>query len=710
MPEEDKNNENLPEELQKILLELVKKYEEEDSWVRKQQVKLWKKNDEFWHGIQFIFWSESRQDWISPVETRWFETEEGREEAQGPFYDFVINIYRAHGESIIAALSAEIPSVRFPPDDAEDEDDIQTAKTFSKISDLIDRHNQVKQLLLQALLMLWNFGSVFAYHAPKADKNFGKIMVPNYKKSLSCETCGITKPADETDDIEGMPCPTCGQPMQSTIAIDSFDESPKSRVLIDIFGPLHVKVPYYARNQKECGYLIFSLDQPLAFLKNLYPHVADKIERENNNLDSYERLARTPSSFSSMNREEDNRNLFPLKRVWLRPWVFDGLRKDQEEARKKLQKLFPNGVYCCFVGNTYVESRDEDADKYWTIGKAGLSQYIHADALGQPLISPQEMRNVLVNLTLETIEQGIPTQYADTEVLNFEVYSKHEARPGMTMPIKRKPGERAGDAFYEGSRASLSKEVPGFGNQLDKDAQFVVGSFPSIYGGPGEGKSRTAAEYNMSRQMALQRLSITWSLFVLWFAKMKEKCVHLYVENLVQDERFVQMENDNYVNVWIRKSELDGHVGEVEPEGAETFPVSTAQKQQLLLKLIEFNNEFLNAAIFDSQNRNEIADVLSFPELHIPGEDQRLKQMREIKDMMKGEQVQVEPEVDDNQIHAETCKFFLCDTVGMDLKRTNPQAYAMIVQHLTQHMQILTQQTMQAHGATAPGEAPGGVQ
>src|ERR1035441_9752080 len=147
-PKEDKdpNGHNLPKNLQECLKLLIDKYEKEDSWVRKQQLKLWKKNEEFWHGIQFVFWSESSQDWISPSVYNWFNQEEGREGAEGPFYDFVINIYKAHGEAIIAALSAQVPTVRFPPDDAEDDDDLLTSKTYAKIADLIQRHNQVKEI------------------------------------------------------------------------------------------------------------------------------------------------------------------------------------------------------------------------------------------------------------------------------------------------------------------------------------------------------------------------------------------------------------------------------------------------------------------------------------------------------------------------------------------------------------------------------------
>ncbi len=476
-----------------------------------------------------------------------------------------------------------------------------------------------------------------------------------------------------------------------------------------------MKVPYHQRysfqGNTEGAYIICGLDQPKAFLQSVFPHIADKIEETYSETAQYERMARSPSAFSSFSRVDENRDLRTLKRVWLKPWVFDGLKEEQEEEKKQLKKLFPDGCYVALVGNNdvYAESRNEDGDEYWTIGMPGLAQYIHADPMGQPLISVQELRNVHINLQEQTIEQAIPTGFADSEVLNFEVYSRHESSPGMIFPVTRKPGENISDAFYETSRASVSKELPAFTKQLDQDAQFSVGSFPSIYGGASEGKSRTASEYNQSRQMALQRLTITWSFVVFWWCKMMEKCVRMFIKNMVEDEHFATRDksSDNYINIWIRRSELNGHVGEVEVEGSESFPVSTPQKQQLLLQLLQLGNQFIETALFDPENRKEIADVLSYPNLYIPGEDQRIKQAREIQVMIKtGQVTPPEPEIDDDEIHITTTKIFLVGEHGMDLKTTNPQVYEAIKQHLILHQQSLQQKTAGNFEETKPGEAP----
>ena len=746
MAKSDPNLTKLDDDLIKALEYLRDQFEKEDSWIRKSQIKTWKKNDEFWHGIQYIFWSESKQDWISPVESRWFEQEEGREESEGPFYDFVLNIYRAHGDSIIAAMGSQVPAVRFPPDDADDADDVLTSKVYNKIVDLIQRHNHAKILLFRALQLLWTQGIVFAYHCPETDKKYGTSKIPRYKSALTCPNCQETKvsqehldensikpPADDDDDDDKIEdndptkkpeedttesgeeaqdgsspllgqgqetCPTCSSPLEKTTILDGYDEAAKSRVIVELFGGLEVKVPFYSKEQKDFGYLMWNKDQPLALLKAKYSHVADKIQQDDSEAAQYEKLARTPSSYSSYSRIDENWNQRTLTRIWFRPWQFEGLPDSMEKEKAKLKNLFTKGCYCAFIGKVYVEARDEDMDEYWTVGKSGVSQYIHADPYGQALIPVQEMTNVLANLTLETIEQGIPSTYADTEVLNFDVFSRSENRPGTVYPVKPKPGQRIADAFFEGGRATLSKEVPMFADRLDKLGQFLVGDFPSLFGGPGEGKSRTASEYSQSRQMALQRLTVAWAFFCEWWSQVQDKSVHMFVKNMIDDEHYTVpgIGKDDYKSVWIKRAELTGHVGEVEVEGAESFPVSLPQKQALFMKLIEMQNEFLNSAIFDITNRDKVRELLGFSDFNIPGEEQQVKQVREIQEMLTSRQfIPIDPDVDDDGIHVAVVTHWLAD-LGPDIKATDPEGYQFILLHKqmhTQHQEQVNMQNMQ---------------
>ena len=708
----------LDEELQGSLKDIVTLCEKEDDEIRKAQVRMWKKNEEFWHGVQYLFWSERDETWVSPLDVTWRSqfTEEELHEL-GPFYDYVVDIFKAHGESIISALSAQIPSLRFIPDDADDQADVITAKTYSKIADLVCRHNKAKLVYMRALFYQYINGIVFAYVYKDTDPRYGTREVPQYSTEtrrvdyLTCSNCGYVRDANEQQ------CPQCGAaeadytpqfeevPVQTgTVAV------PKTRVKIDVFGGLNVKVPYYARRQEDCNYLILSTDQPKSLVQSVFPDKADKIEAEH--ISNMERFARSQYSYES-GSEPEQKHLVTVIKAWLRPSEF--WREKDEAKRKKLQQKFPKGCRVTLVGKNkvFISAEDEDLDDRWVIGQAGLSTYIHSDPICRPLVPIQELRNQLVNLTMDTIEHGIPATFADKEVLDFDAYGKFEAAPGFIFPVKMRGNRPVSEHFFTEPKATFPREVPGFIRNLDQDAQFATGSFPSIYGGPSEGKSRTYSEYAASRQMALQRLSICNMLTTDWWMRTMELAVRTFADLVIDDERYVEFDSGSYVNVWIRRSELSGKVGGVEPETSDAFPVSLVQKRDLIMRLIELNNQYLNTALYSPDNVSILADVLALTDLKLPGEDQRVKQVIEINDLRKEGPVDEitptvlpEPEVDDDAVHIEVLRNFLVSSAGLDLKRTNPPGYANCVAHLRLHLQSLQLKSIQQFGGSPPGVEP----
>lgn len=688
------NNVKLPEELQKALISLVQKYEKEDQDARQKQLRQWKKNDLFWHGIQHIFWSETENDWRNPSEAGL--ATDAFDEEDIPFYDFVINIYKAHGESVIAALSAQVPTVRFPPDDPDNEDDRLASKTYNKIADLIARHNNAKLIMLQALFILWNQGLIASYCCPKTSSKYGQVSVPKLGEVNACPECGQV-PEDE----KATACPTCMDemgmpvPLQARESVVGVEEHDKTRILLEQFGPVNVKIKRRACKQDDLPYLLLMYEQPLGKMRAMYPEIAEKIGRSQE--DTQEKEARDP--FDGGSSCDD----VVMKRAWLRPWTLEELTEDHRDSKEALQKLFPEGIYVCLIGENYAESRNEDLDDFWQVGKAGLSRFIHSDPLGQPLIPIQELRNLHTNLTEETVEHSIPSGFADPEVLDFDAYKKEEVRPGTMFPAAVKAGERLADKFFETGKASLSREVEVFAERLDSDGQFVVGSFPSIYGGPSETGSRTASEYTQSRQNALQRLSNTWFLLVDWWAHLMEKAVKRYIDNMVGDERYTVPEGKGYKSVYISlMAAKNGKVGEVEPEGSDRFPITLAQQQDLIIKILEMQNEDFNTALTDPQNRKMIADTFGFTRLFIPGEDQRSKQAREIQEIIKGELVEVEPDIDEHEIHMSELRSFLVSDVGLDLRKGDPEAYMRLKAHLEQHKMLAMEQMISE--AQAPPE------
>jgi len=717
MPEE------LKKELQDELKSLVDTLQRECKSTRSQQTKLWKKCENFWHGIQYIYWDDDTQEWVSPSGSNLSLTNIDDEMgSDATFYDYVINIYKPHGESIISALSAQIPVVTFPPDDAEDNEDIQTSKTYTKIAVLLQKHNNAKLMLLEILFRFFNQGGCIAYCYKDKNKKYGTHKVPKYstrkEDKFDCPNCGsdvssIVKNFEGGDDSPEVSCPNCSQPIQPEFLqgreedipfIKEYVDEPKSRLRIDLYGPINAQYPTYAINQDGCGYIILQTDHHSAMLKEIYPDIADKIG-ERSRTDS-ERSIRGPSYFGERDSSnEDMKDLVTLKRVWLRPWQLNQIT--DKDHREELRELYPDGIKVTWCGDTFAEAVNEDIDEHIVIGKAGLSSHIHADPLGKPLLSNNEIRNILLNITLDTIEHAIPSTFADSEVVNLVAYQAETVRPGSIYPCKTKPGKSIAEAFYTEPRSTLGREVSPFGQLLDQDAQFTVGDFPSIYGGPMSKNRTTATEYNKSQQAALQRLGNAWVMLLSFWQKIFDMSVRLFVKTMVDDEKYTQKQADgSYINVWIRRSMLQGKVGEVEPETNENFPMSSSQKQQLILQLLQLNNDLVNAAMSDPNNAEILTDALSLSDFKIPGEVQRFKQAREIQDLSLGEPVQgqdgnltpsvpIDPDVDDHMIHKEVLVSYLCDTPGLDLQKSNPKGYMNCIAHLRAHAQVQEQQAQQ---------------
>src|SRR5205823_6908645 len=131
--------------------------------IRSDQIRMWKRNDEYWSGNQFIFFNETIGDWdsvtSSGVRSGSFDLGSEERDSSGPLYDYVFNIYKAHGESIVAALTQSAPRIEFFPDDADSADDISSARSKTDIGVLIQRHNNVKQILMEIAQTLYNQGS-----------------------------------------------------------------------------------------------------------------------------------------------------------------------------------------------------------------------------------------------------------------------------------------------------------------------------------------------------------------------------------------------------------------------------------------------------------------------------------------------------------------------------------------------------------------------
>lgn len=684
---------NLPDELQKELMGILKKIETRDQSVRDRQLRLVKELELYWKNIHNIFWDSSAKDFRNI-------SDQNIEEDLDTYYaDKVVNIYRAHGESIIAALTQDLPQTIFTPDDAENQDDIRASDAWTRVSELIAREQKAILLAIRALYLMYNSGTIAGYIYSKAVEENGTYKVPQYSKTIQytdfhiCPICAydltseIRQTAEETVPGPTL-CPSCGQevfPLVDTDeeeipVISGYRYEPKPRPVIEIYGMANVRIPHFIRTQKECGYLILETESDKEYAKD----VANKDIGASSNTYESGRWARLDADFDWEHANE----ITSWRRVWFRPWQFQ--MATNEETTKKLKKLFPNGCYFLMMNDMFIECDNESMDEHWVISQSPLSNHIHAEPLGLPIKAVQDMRSELIILQLQAMEYGIPETFADPQVLDFNSYNKTEARPGQVYQVKQAPtGRPLESAFATLKTAVYPREAEEFKKALDADGQFVLGDFPSIYGGAQTAGSKTYAEYSASQARALQRLSISWKIFSVFWAGVTEKATRIFINEMREDEKFVKKSGNSWVNIWIRRSDLLGKIGSVEPEPNAGFPMSFAQKKDALIKLMELKDPAVVAVITHPENAGTVSRYMGFPELYIPGEDDRNKQLNEIQEMLEGIQVEVDPDLDNHQIEYSACIAWMNSPYGQDTKLTNLAGFNLVKEHARVHRQIL---------------------
>lgn len=748
------------DEICALLKTVALHFNNEDRATRERQIRQWRRLKLYWNNFSNIYWSETAQDY------RIFGQDTNSVDDNQNYYDKPINMFKAFLETIIAALSVQIPAIECVPDDADNPLDVATAKAGDKISELVYKHNDVIFLWLHALYIYCTEGMIACYNYSKSDEEYGTVKKGKFKDeeedAYVCPQCGSKIPDEvaqannvqseqpEESDLQNQSenqsenqqepppqqqpeCLSCGASVDPNIQksklkvrkLVGVTDEPKSRVCLEVYGGLYVKVANYAKTQDGTPYLNFSHETHYANALECYPKLRDKIPHggwSNTGVnDPYEQYGRLNTQYRGEYPEEN----VTVMSCWLRPAAFNIL---PEEDYKRLKKKFPDGAKFVMVNDVPAEYENEALDDHWTLTQNPTSDYLNHDPLGELLTNVQDIISDLISLTLQTIEHGIAQTWVDPSVVNLNAQRQIEAMPGTLTATKPVAGSKnISDAFHTSQTASLSPEVFNFFRIVQELGQFVSGALPSLFGGnQTAGSSRTASEYAMSKGMAMQRLQTPYRMLTIWWKKIFSKVIPMYMDNMIDDERAV-IKNDSgkFVNVFLRKAEMGGSIGSIELEPSDKLPITDEQQADMIMQLMNLNNQEVISALMDPANLNYIAKVIKIPGFHVPGEDDREKQNEEIDELLDSvpippdpqsiqlyqqaktsgipgaveptemPSVDVDPDVDNHQIEATICKEWAISAAGRLAKKENPNGYKNVLLHMKAHLAIVQQQ-MQA--------------
>lgn len=531
------------------------------------------------------------------------------------------NIYLAFADTINAALSAGLPSVRFEADDPTNPADIAAAENSEGARKLIERGNDMIVIQEDVDRFLFTDGRACIYTRYVIDgQRFGYEHEPEMDDELSY------LPALE------------GEKAQEGEIVGSKGR-PRGQEVIEAFGAIEVKVPMQANDIHGCDYLRLSREFDITRMKTKYPDHAEQIVpmKSPTAESEYERLARTSIMMgmrpSNMTNDAMTYNVTESL-TWIRPSFFR--EESDKDLREWLYANFPKGAMIAQCGTELCEARNESLDDHWTIIHARPGDGMHRPGNGTPLIPLQEKLNDCMDLVHESFMHLIPITWIDAEGIDAQALNEMQRSPGQYRKLKRKPDKELAANFYTEQQIQIAEGLLVYLEKLFGEfAQFLVGAFPALFGG-NTGSNDTASGIQSQRDQALGRVGLTWRAIRAGYARIMRQAVQCAAE-FRNSPMSGEVPGAGGVKdrISIDPDDLKGNI-RCFPDSEEGFPESWIAQRAVWTNIAaqaEKNPVF--AAIFSKVRNLMIAkDKIGLPELVIPGASSAVKQSGEIMQML----------------------------------------------------------------------------
>jgi hypothetical protein len=535
------------------------------------------------------------------------------------------NIYLAFGDTVGAALTAGVPSVRFEPDDPTNAADVSASIAAEDARKLIERANNMVVLQEDLARFLWTDGRCMVY--------------THYV--IDAQRFGYQRETDVDDELAYLP-ETEEAEEEKTEQSLSTKGAPRGQEVIEMFGALETKIPMQARDFNAVDYNILSREFDITLMKTKYPKKAKELEPMKTptaNME-YARLARTSimTGMRPSNMTNDAMTYNATETLgWIRPSFFKEVKDDDDDRKYNwLIENFPKGAMIAMVGKTVCEARNESITDHWTLIHARPGDGTHRPALGSPIIPLQEKLNDCMDLIHESFMHLIPIKWVDSEAIDTEALSQLESKPNQYLKMKRRPDKDIAGNIYVEPQIQLAEGMLVYVEKLFGEfAQFLCGAFPALFGG-NTGSNDTASGIASQRDQALGRIGLTWRNIKAGYASIVRQAVMCAAEHRVEAmSGEVTAAGGVKQQIAVDPQDLKGNI-RCYPDTDENFPESWVAQRAVWTQLLQAaeKSPVLNAILAIPRNLAVAKDKIGVPELVIPAAAAAMKQAAEIMEML----------------------------------------------------------------------------
>jgi len=581
----------LPVELQKVLEGLIKELAIPELYPRRWEAMESRLQRFYYRDQQYLILDAAESILKVAVNGKFGKDESDQE------YRHIINIYKQCAQSFVAALSKDIPGLKFQPSNPKNPEDISTSNIAEKLKLLIERNNNMGNIFTDAALKFWTDGRIGFYTRYVVDGS-----------RYGWEDDNKTKP--------------------------------KGQEQIDTYGVLELKVPFKAKNQNEFTFLQCSTEISKADARARYPQFASKINTgAAPGEEEYIRIARMGVNQGTALLTQTGGafvDVITEQKTWLRPSAF--LLLADIEKREQLLKLFKNGCYVCFCGTQYVESRNESMDDHWVVTHPDPGDGQNRPSRGLSVVEIQDMVNDIINIKMQTYCYQIPAVFYNPTVIDGDALSSQvSSAKGNRYPIiegSLQPGEPISNAFYSEPLPTVSADMDTWLTQLmGQILQNLTGLQPSIFGGADE-SNETASGIAQLKESSEGQLISCWNALKNAYAKIMTQAIRCSSYRSEDISTILSIGNKDEA-VEIKSQDLQGNVV-CFPAEAQGLPQTLDEQSSAIEMLLtqSVNLPALQLLLQDPNNLQLLKQYSGLDDLCVPGADERNKQLMEISDLI----------------------------------------------------------------------------
>lgn len=692
-PIEERDRVELAKEEEQALKDLDARVSESERSERLEEVRTCREAREAWNCRLHLAYDDETGRFYDSVKVV-LEENEDLDEDDLPSHE-TDPFYLAYGLDATSILGTVPFKTKFWPGDPDKPKD-QTAsrRAMDLVAWFRKQNDDVRLRFAQGYFDYTDGGfALFTRYRPDARKYgvrqeevLSAEEVELFPASAHCPYCGMAATEEQAGVGQpyGGPCPTCGGPDANGACMDCGEmvegtcpgcgkglpssawrqavtgevpvsrgtvEVPNAGPVYEVYGWLECRRPVNADRIEDCQWIDLSLEVHRALALAAFPDKETEIRASTEpgeGTHREERAARESTSASNTGATEREHHV-TYRRRWLRPEML--WEVEDKDIRKRLLKRFKKGVLLVFVNDVLVRQVEEDLLDYWQIAPAYPGLGHSRPAIGTPVLNLQRPHNTLFNLRIDHLKAAVPSMLADPRVVNVDAMNKRRMKPLAWYAAEPLHGD--GDlrnAMAPTPTPALSADLFRLQDLLPGQRAQHASGIPAVaWGGQMGGAGETYAGYALMREQGLSRMRIPLGAMKAANERADLQAVRLF-QRYHQDDVMIPKEGPagSVAKDRVTIDELEGEI-QIRSETDLPIPATQAEKIDRFFRAVK--EDGLRDLLLHEGNEGFLRTSLGDESIRLPGQAQRDQQRLEIDRLLNGEEVEVNPLLDDHPAH-----------------------------------------------------------